>query len=223
MQNNDCGESLYEFNGLPETLKPFEFYKDISVTLTNPPTEKETLTKFFNQLVPAALDWTGDLEEEDKRILERATAEIIAQGDEIKIPLRKSENDRYIAQVLVSPRGPFSYSGTAFIKLVDKKTEAEAVRELFKYCFDAYAFEFLKRLQIMSKVIRVISKKDWYRTVPHLPKNPELSIEKIFDPTSEDVFITDMKEFHKVLVTGCLPGGDYKIEPHEVEEFHANW
>ncbi len=219
-QDADSKEPWYQFDNL---RGPFEYYKEVFVTLTNPPSEKEPLTRLFNQLIPAALDWTGDLEEEDKQILERATAKIIQEGDEIKIPLRTSENERYIAQVLISPRGPFSYSGTAFIRVVDKQTKAEAIRELFKYCFEVHAYEFLKRLQIMSKVIRIISRKDWYQTVPHLPKNPELSIEKIFDPTSDEIFTSDMKDFYKVLVTGYLPGGDYKIEPHELEEFHANW
>lgn len=219
-QDADSIEPRYQFTNV---RGPCEFYKEVSVTLTNPPSEKEPLTRLFNQLIPAALDWTGDLEEEDKQILERATAKIIEEGDEIQIPLRTSENERYIAQVLISPRGPFSYSGTAFIRVVDKQTKAEAIRELFKYCFEVHTYEFLKRLQIMSKVIRIISRKDWYQTVPHLPKNPELSIEKIFDPTSDEIFTTDMKDFYKVLVTGYLPGGDYKIEPHELEEFHANW
>ena len=220
IEENDTKQTQYEFT---QTSGPHEFYKKVFVTITNPPKDKGNIDELLNRLIPDAFKWTGDLENLDKEILERAQTQIIEEGSEIKIPLRISENKKYRAQVLISPRGPFSYSGTAFIHLTNKETQLVTVKELFKYCFDEYAFAFLKRLQIMSKTIRVISRANWHRDLPHLPKEVELSIEKIFDPNSQNVFITDMAECYKVLMLGYLPGGDYMIEPHELEELHEKW
>lgn len=220
VKKNDDEKTSYEFT---KAAGPYEFYKEVFVTITNPPQDRFAIESLLNRLIPDALIWTGDLEEQDKAILEQARTQIINQGIEIKIPLRTAENGRYRAQVLISPRGPFSYSGTAFISLFDKQAQADTVKELFKYCFDAHAFAFLKRLQIMAKTIRVVSSVNWHRGVPHLPKRVELSIEKIFAPDESNVFITDMTDCYKVLVLGCLPGGDYMIEPHEIEEVHRAW
>lgn len=196
LEKRDKGSPSYLFKEISEVR---DFYREVDVTVYNLPIQEPALIQLLNELTPAALEWTKELDQDNQNKLRIATETILEYGEKCQIPFKSTANEFYSVQFLMSPGGTFPFGGEAFINVFEKANGISITKKLFNYEVDMQIFELVSSLKLTREKIQILPKARLKRQYPKMPPKIELSITEVLNPASDRFYLTDMKKIIEYL------------------------